>query len=217
MKFGIFFKTFISVLLVGVVPLILFYFLAVISYREFEKFIPQIEPLFPELAKRMAEIYQNIGIQVILVFLFALVVIVFYSLIYTRSLTNVLNKLIKGSEKIAKGDYDIRVDIKTGDELEKLGDAFNKMAQELKAKTEAIEEEKLSLEIKVKARTRELEELAKTLEEKVRERTKELQKRVEELEKFQKLTVGRELRMVELKKEIENLKKELQKYERKEK
>jgi nitrate/nitrite-specific signal transduction histidine kinase len=217
MKFGIFFKTFISFLLVGIVPLILFYFLAVISYREFEKFIPQIEPLFPELAKRMAEIYQNIGIQVILVFLFVFVVIVFYSLIYTRSLTNVLNKLIKGSGKIAKGDYDIRVDIKTGDELEKLGDAFNKMAQELKAKTEALEEEKLSLEIKVKARTRELEELAKTLEEKVRERTKELQKRVEELEKFQKLTVGRELRMVELKKEIENLKRELQKYERKEK
>jgi hypothetical protein len=38
------------------------------------------------------------------------------------------------------------------------------------------------------------------------QRTKELE-RLAELERFQKLTVGRELRMIELKKEIEELKK----------
>lgn len=47
------------------------------------------------------------------------------------------------------------------------------------------------------------------LEEDVRERTKELRERVNELERFYKLTVGRELKMVELKKEIERLKSEL--------
>lgn len=40
-------------------------------------------------------------------------------------------------------------------------------------------------------------------------KAKELQERVEELEKLHRLTVGRELRMIELKKEIERLKKEL--------
>ena len=39
-----------------------------------------------------------------------------------------------------------------------------------------------------------------------KEKTKELQIRVEELERFHCLTVGRELKMVELKKEIERLK-----------
>jgi hypothetical protein len=40
------------------------------------------------------------------------------------------------------------------------------------------------------------------------QRTKELE-RLAELERFQRLTVGRELKMIELKKEIEDLKKKL--------
>jgi len=54
--------------------------------------------------------------------------------------------------------------------------------------------------------------LRENLEKKVGERTKELQERVEELEKFHRLTVGRELKMAELKKEIEKLKEEVKKY-----
>lgn len=52
----------------------------------------------------------------------------------------------------------------------------------------------------------ELKELQESLEKKVKERTKELQERIDELERFQKLTEGRELRMIELKEEIERLK-----------
>lgn len=55
----------------------------------------------------------------------------------------------------------------------------------------------------------ELKKLQKELEEKVKERTEELQEKIEELEKFQKLAVGRELKMVELKEEIEMLKERL--------
>ncbi len=68
------------------------------------------------------------------------------------------------------------------------------------------------LEIKVKARTQELEELNLKLEQEVRERTKELRERIEELEKFHQLTVGRELKMRELKEKIERLMNELAKF-----
>lgn len=91
------------------------------------------------------------------------------------------------------------------EELEKLNAELEKRVAE---RTKELEEAKTVLEIKVRARTRELEELAKGLEEKVKERTKELQERLNELEKFRKITIGRELKMIELKKEIERVKKE---------
>ncbi|MBU1045611.1 hypothetical protein KJ616_00625 [Patescibacteria group bacterium] len=80
---------------------------------------------------------------------------------------------------------------------------------ELQKKSEELEEAKNILEIKVAARTRELEESAEQLEENIKLRTKELQERIDELETFHKLTVGRELKMIELKKEIEDLKEQL--------
>lgn len=57
----------------------------------------------------------------------------------------------------------------------------------------------------------EFKKLQEGLEEKVKERTQELQEKIEELERFQRLAVGRELKMVELKAGIEKLKKELEK------
>lgn len=53
----------------------------------------------------------------------------------------------------------------------------------------------------------EFKKLQTELEEKVEERTEELQKRIEELEKFRKAAVGRELKMVELKQEMRRLEK----------
>jgi flavodoxin len=69
-----------------------------------------------------------------------------------------------------------------------------------------MEETRMALEIKVLARTRELRELAGGLESKVEERTSELKEKIKELERFNRVAVGRELKMIELKKEIEKLK-----------
>lgn len=110
-----------------------------------------------------------------------------------RQLKGILESLEK-----ARSDLEKKVKERTK-ELEK------KTSELIKAKMN-LEEAKSVLEIKVKARTRELSELNKTLEEKVKGRTTELQERIEELNKFFKLMVGRELRMIELKEEINRLK-----------
>jgi PAS domain S-box-containing protein len=56
----------------------------------------------------------------------------------------------------------------------------------------------------------ELKKFQKGLEEKVKEATSQLREKLDELERFNRLAVGRELKMIELKEEIELLKKEMQ-------
>jgi len=55
----------------------------------------------------------------------------------------------------------------------------------------------------------ELKKLQKDLEKKVEERTKQLKEKIDEMERFNRLAVGREIKMVELKQEIENLRNQL--------
>lgn len=86
-------------------------------------------------------------------------------------------------------------------------EAFKKKQEKLVLAQEEVEDAKAVLEIKVKARTRELKELSENLELQVKERTKKIEEKVEELERFQKLAVGRELKMIELKEQIKKLEK----------
>ena len=104
------------------------------------------------------------------------------------------------------------VNQRLGQKTEELEELNKELEKRVKERTKELEEAKTVLEIKVEARTKELKELAESLDEQVKERTKELQERVEELERFHKLTVGRELKMIELKEEIDRLKKELEKF-----
>ncbi|MBI4359158.1 MAG: hypothetical protein HY577_01030 [Candidatus Nealsonbacteria bacterium] len=82
---------------------------------------------------------------------------------------------------------------------------------ELKKTKQELEEAKAVLEIRVEERTKQLQDLTKSLEEKIEERTKELQEKLEDLGRFNKLVVDRELRMIELKKELDECREKLAK------
>ena len=158
--------------------------------------------LRPVVAAERAVIFNSLALFILTFFL-----AIFISFYLTKRITNPLEKLKEGAAIIGKGDLDYRIEIKTGDELEKLAEAFNKMAKDLEQFHKALEEAKSTLEIKVKVKTKELRELTENLDEKVKERTRELKGKMEELERFHQMAVGREIKMIELKKEIKELKK----------
>ena len=126
-----------------------------------------------------------------------------------RIIVDPLKKMTVACEEVRKGNLDVKIPVVSKTEIGELAETFNEMIKDLRESHTALEEARAVLEIKVKARTRELRELAEGLEEEVKRRTKEIQERMAELEKFQRLAVGRELKMVELKKEIKKLEEEL--------
>ena len=92
--------------------------------------------------------------------------------------------------------------VKEFQEKEILEKKVEQRTGELESAKKNLEETNAVLEVRVRARTVELQKLNQTLEEKVEERTTDLQDKMKELERFNRLSVGRELKMIELKKKI---------------
>jgi len=60
----------------------------------------------------------------------------FVGLLFSKSITKPLKDLYIATNKVEKGDYEVRLNITTGDELEQLGNAFNKTTSALAKITE---------------------------------------------------------------------------------
>jgi HAMP domain-containing protein len=107
--------------------------------------------------------------------------------------TKPIQELVTGTKIISEGNLSYQLPTKTNDEIGDLAKAFNLMTVNLKQFYSGLEE-------LVKKRTSEVEESKKQLE-----------KNITELQEVNKLMVGRELKMAEMKKEIEELKEQLHK------
>lgn len=164
------------------------------------------------LSDRMKEVY----IQILMVTIPLLILISILTYLFVSAIVKPLNLLTIAVKKIREGDLESKIDIKNKDEIGELGLAFNEMTVKLKEsytiletkikeRTKELETERGSLESKVGERTKELEELKNNLEKTVLERTEKLNSQLEEMEQMNKLMTGRELKMMELKKEIEEL------------
>ncbi len=80
-------------------------------------------------------LYKNI-----LVSLAVVVAVILASILLATFIVRPIRALEEGTEKVAQGKFDEGINIKTGDELEELGDAFNKMMAGLKRLEELKEE-----------------------------------------------------------------------------
>lgn len=167
-----------------------------------------------DLSLLKQEAFKVVLFQVIIAIVLFVVIYLVLFIILERSIFSPLSRLRETIAMIQRGDEKATVDIKADNEIGDVSKSFNEMIKELRESHIALQEAKTTLEIRVRARTKEIEEVAKSLDHKVKERTKELQEKLRELERFHRLAVGRELKMIELKKEIKELKKRLSKYEK---
>ena len=87
----------------------------------------------------------------------------FISVYFAKKLTNPIRQLDNLAQKISGGKLDVRVNIKSEDEIGRLARSFNKMAESLKSSQD-------NLERKVEERTAELENINRMMQMEIKER-----------------------------------------------
>lgn len=115
----------------------------------------------------------------LIIFILALSVILWLS----RSIYNPLHQLHQTTEKIEKGDLNVHLEIRSKDELGKLGRSFNHMVQQLKSQKEQLRRNEAEKRLGV-------ERLNKELDKKVTQRTLDLEKKNKEAEEAKKATLN---------------------------
>lgn len=85
--------------------------------------------------------------------LFGVLIGLAFALFFASKIVGSINKLVDGAAILSRGDFGARVDIKTGDELEVLGKAFNTMAEEIDKNTKLmVYKERVTKELELAAK-----------------------------------------------------------------
>lgn len=135
-----------------------------------EKEIPAIQdtdviknivyPLAGKFAVEFGVTYDNLKQRVfktteriVFLLIFGILLGLGFGFYFATRITGPIAKLKEGALVLAKGDFKVRVNVKTRDEVGLLADTFNKMAEGLEASTKAmIYKERMAKELEVAAR-----------------------------------------------------------------
>jgi nitrogen fixation/metabolism regulation signal transduction histidine kinase len=144
-----------------------------------------------EIQKSIERNYNQQRLIVIIWIAAIIFITIMYSLLFARMITSPIKILSRVSQKVAAGNYSQRISadlLSRNDEVGTLASSFNTMLDALNDKINQVEKAHATI-------------LAAQ---------KDIEHRNEELEKFNTMVIGRELKMIELKEKIANYERELQ-------
>jgi len=145
-----------------------------------------VSRLTEKISDEVMDTQELFNILALTIMIILAVIVIATSIVAVRSISKPIIKLADAAKELSKGKLDTKIDIKSKDEIGELADAFTDMAKDLREQRDG-------------------------LENLVLERTKELETKIDELQRYKKVTVGRELKMRELKKRIKDLEKKKKK------
>jgi signal transduction histidine kinase len=111
------------------------------------------------LGQDMSEVYEPIRdfiIQIAIISILMIVMIIPIGSFFGKLIADPIHELHLATERVMAGDWDFKIDIKTGDEIEQFAGTFRDMVAAIQSKQKEIQDFSDSLEVKVQDRTREL-------------------------------------------------------------
>jgi two-component system phosphate regulon sensor histidine kinase PhoR len=82
--------------------------------------------------KDINKLLSDLKAKIALVAAIMTVLLLFFALLFSQSISGPIKKVIAASRKVASGDFSMRIDLKSKDELRDLAESFNAMTVELK-------------------------------------------------------------------------------------
>ncbi len=133
----------------------------------------------------------QLSVRLQLIIIASILIIIIIAALIAYSISKPIRDLRKGVKIIGKGDLEYRIEVKSKNEVGKLAEAFNQMTEDLKMHSKEMAQKNKELE-------QNKEELEATL--------KQSEEGKMAIEKMNQSMTGRELKMIELKQEIQKLK-----------
>lgn len=142
--------------------------------RAYEKTLDYYEKTLESLSEKIVKEKSTTADKIQLALIIIVIVTTIFSIIWAiriaKAISRPLTELIQSVDKIAAGNYDAYVQIKSRDEIGSLAKTFNKMVSNLKVSKEIISEQQdelvnanLELENRVEERTYQLEDALEEL------------------------------------------------------
>lgn len=150
--------------------------------------------------------YENLTMEVYIIFTLVAIFVFLFGFAIGQKFAFPIRQLLETVEQLSRGELKSRVYLETKDEFGELAKAFNKIAEDLQKSHVVAKEAEGIADVRIRAKTQELEEVVNNLEQKVKNRAQELQKMIKEADVLQNLVKSREAEVVNLKKEIKQIK-----------
>jgi len=113
-----------------------------------------------DIGMSLAEVDSELKRSRVTFILFTIITIVCFSLMIAffiyRLVTKPVKKIVKGTRKIAQGDLEVEIPVKTKDEIGQLAISFNHMVEDLRKAQQEIQSWNIRMEKKVEERTEKL-------------------------------------------------------------
>jgi signal transduction histidine kinase/CheY-like chemotaxis protein len=162
-RVNIFAKVFLAFSLLAVAPLMIATALVVSNYNDLgTQLVAQggdgaSSQLVAQLTERAARLSRDAFTLTTLIFMISAILVLFAALLLSRSFTAPINTLLQATRLLAKGDYDVRLEVSRRDEFGALALGFNRMADQLAEAHRWLASANVELESRVAQRTAELE------------------------------------------------------------